>query len=74
MPRRRLLLPLAAALLASCAGLGGPKVITLDEAELARLVARHFPLERRAFELIELRVEAPQMALLPQSNRLATEA
>ena len=48
-------------------------MITLDEAELARRVARHFPLERRAFDLLELRVEAPQVTLQPDTNRLATE-
>lgn len=71
---RRFLLPAAAALLlAGCAGLGGPKVITLDEAELARLVAKNFPLERRALEILDLRLDAPRTTLQPQGNRLATE-
>lgn len=73
MTRRPLLLLLPALALAGCAGLAGPKVVTLDEAELARLVARNFPLERRALEVLELRLDAPRVALLPQSNRLATE-
>lgn len=74
MPRR-LLLALAATvlLLAGCAGLGGPKVITLDEADLTRLIAKNFPLDRRALELLEVRMDAPKVSLLPQSNRLATE-
>lgn len=74
--KRRFLFPAlagAASLLAGCAGFGGPKVITLDEAEMARLVARNFPLERRALEVLDLRLEAPRVALLPQSNRLATD-
>lgn len=72
--KRRILLPAAAALLlAGCAGIGGPKVITLDEAELARLMAKNFPLERRALEVLELRLEAPRVALLPTSNRLSTD-
>jgi hypothetical protein len=71
---RRYFFPLIAALaLAGCAGLTGPKVITLDEAELARLLAQNFPVERRALEILELRLEAPRVTLLPQSNRLATE-
>lgn len=71
---RRPLLPLLAVMaLAGCAGLAGPKVVTLDEAELARLMAKNFPLERRALEVLELRVDAPRVTLLPQSNRLATE-
>lgn len=72
--RRRILLPATAAfLLAGCAGLGGPKVLTLDEAELARLLAKNFPLERRALEILDLRLETPRITLQPQSNRLATE-
>lgn len=74
MMRRRFLLPLVAALaLAGCVGLAGPKVITLDEAELTRLLAQNFPIERRALEILDLRLEAPRVTLLPQSNRLATE-
>ncbi|MCW5663310.1 MAG: DUF1439 domain-containing protein [Piscinibacter sp.] len=72
--KRRFLLPAAAAvLLAGCAGVGGPTVLTLDEAELARLMAKNFPLERRALELFDLTLDAPRTTLLPQSNRLATE-
>lgn len=71
---RRLLLPLLAALtVAACTGLAGPKVVTLDEAELARLVAKNFPIERRALEILELRMDTPRVTLLPQVNRLATE-
>lgn len=71
---RRFLLPATAALLlAGCAGFGGPKVITLDEAELARLMAKNFPLERRALEILDLRLDAPRTTLLPQSNRLASD-
>lgn len=73
MNRRFLLAAAAALLLGGCAGLGGPKVITLDEAELTRLVAKNFPLDRRALEILELHLEAPRIALLPQSNRLSTD-
>lgn len=72
--KRRFLIPaLAAVVLAGCAGLGGPRVITLDEAELARLVAKNFPLERSALELLELRLDTPRIALLPDRNRLSME-
>ncbi len=74
MQRRHWLLTLASAalpLLPGCAGLGGPRVITLDEAELSRLVARAFPMNRRLLELLDLQLSAPRLQLLPDSNRLA---
>lgn len=74
MQRRHWLLTLASAalpLLSGCAGLGGPRVITLDEAELSRLVARAFPMNRRLLELLDLQLSAPRLQLLPDSNRLA---
>lgn len=74
MRSRRLVFTAAASvLLAACAGLGGPQVITLDEAELNRLVAKNFPQQRRALEILELKIDVPRVTLQPQSNRLATE-
>jgi hypothetical protein len=61
------------ALLAGCAGLGGTRVVTLDERQLAALVEREFPFDRRLLELVDVRVGAPRVRLLPESNRLATE-
>lgn len=57
--------------LGGCAGLGGPTVITLGEAELAQLVSRAFPLQRRLFELLEVDLAAPAVRLQPERNRLA---
>ncbi len=54
-----------------CASFGGPRVIRLDQADLIRLIERQFPLERRAFELIDLRVDRPDLVFLPDANRLA---
>ena len=62
-----------AVLLAGCASLGGPRVITLSEADLARLVDRQFPLDRRMLEVVDVRVGTPSMRLIPERNRLATE-
>ena len=62
-----------AVLVAGCATLGGPRVITLSEAELTRLVDRQFPLDRRLLEVVDVRVAAPTVRLLPERNRLATE-
>ena len=75
--RRRFLLRLGgvacAALAAGCAGLGGPRVITLSEADLARALARQFPFEGRVLQLVDLRVHTPRLRLLPETNRLATD-
>jgi hypothetical protein len=59
--------------LAGCATLGGPRVVTLSEAELTRLVDRQFPFDRRLLEVVDVRVGAPTVRLLPERNRLATE-
>jgi hypothetical protein len=77
VPLRRffgaLLVLLLAVLLAACAGLGGPTVVTIGEAELAALVERRFPFDRRILEVIDVRVGTPRLTLLPERNRLATE-
>jgi len=57
--------------LTGCAGLGGPPVITLGEAELNALAGRHFPLQRRVMEVMEVEASAPRLRLLPERNRLA---
>lgn len=67
-----LLLPLLGAI-GGCAGLGGPRVVTLDEAELAALVEKQFPFDRRLLEIVDLRVSAPSLRLVPERNRLASE-
>jgi hypothetical protein len=69
----RLALALLVAALAGCAGFGGPRVLTLSESQLATLLEREFPLDRRLLEVIDVRVGAPRVKLLPESNRLGTE-
>jgi hypothetical protein len=59
--------------LAACAGLSGPRVITLSEADLARQIANQFPLERNLLGALNIRVDAPRVKLLPESNRIGTE-
>lgn len=56
-----------------CANLAGPRVITLTEADLSRQIERQFPLERSLLGALSIRVEAPRVSLLPDSNRIATE-
>ncbi len=63
----------AAALLAGCAGLAGPRTVTVSEAELQQALQRQFPFDGRLLELIDLRIASPRLRLLPASNRLATE-
>ena len=57
--------------LAGCAGLGGPQVITLGQADLDRLLARKFPITRRVLELLDVTLSAPRLQLLPERNRIA---
>jgi hypothetical protein len=58
-------------LLSACAA--GPRTVSVSASELQALVAKRFPVERRLFEVFELRLSAPAVRLLPQDNRLATE-
>ena len=57
--------------LAGCAGLGGPQVITLGQADLDRLLARKFPMTRRVLELLDVTLSTPRLQLLPERNRIA---
>ena len=63
----------AGAGLAGCAGLGISHTVTFSESELALLLARQFPMERKVLEVIDLQVTNPQIHLLPESNRLGTD-
>ncbi len=64
----------AALALAGCAGLMRPDRVTISEAELARLLARQFPLDRRLLEVLDVRIDAPRLTLLPERNRLGVLA
>lgn len=72
-PNRRLLcINLAAwALLGGCAHLGGPPRIVLDEDDIARLLARQFPQDRRVLDVLDVSLQAPKVRLLAERNRLA---
>ncbi len=79
LPARRRLAILAAATFAlavalpGCAGLAGSHTVSLSESELALLLARQFPMERKVLEVIDLQVTNPQLRLLPETNRIGTE-
>ena len=72
-PASGLLSGLLSSLLVGCAGLGGPTVITLSEAEIAALIQRSFPLTRRVLEVFDVQLQAPSLRLLPAQNRLAVD-
>lgn len=70
-PTRRTVLVLGAAtVLAGCAVLD-PNRVTLSRSDLNRLAARQFPLQRRVLEVFDVTLEAPQLELVPERNRLA---
>jgi hypothetical protein len=76
LSRRRLLLsglaPLGLAL-AGCGSLGLPSQLTLSQSELDERLARRFPRTQRVLEVLDLTLSAPQVALLPEQNRLACD-
>lgn len=59
--------------LTGCAGLSGPRPLTLSQADLQRAIEREFPLQRRLFELIDVQIARPTVRLLPERQRIATE-
>ena len=71
MKRRHLILFPAAGALAGCAALLGPQSYTVDETELARLLARQFPRTQAIVGgLAELTLSSPELRLLPDRNKL----
>jgi Protein of unknown function (DUF1439) len=67
-----LILVCATSWLAGCAQLAGPRVMTLSEADFARMIGKQFPFDRRLLEVLDVRVAAPQLTLLPATNRIGT--
>lgn len=68
-----ILAALAGLLLAACGSLGGPRTITLSEADLLRALARQLPLESRFLDLLDVQVGSARLKTLPEANRLSTE-
>jgi hypothetical protein len=62
-----------AAGLSGCAGLGGPRQVSLSQQDLQRAIERQFPHQRRVLELIDINVARPTLRLLPDSNRIGTD-
>ena len=59
--------------LTGCTSLGGLRPLTLSQADLQRAIERHFPLQRRLLEVIDIQVARPTVRLLPERNRIAIE-
>ena len=73
-PRRALLggaLAAAALALAGCSV--GPRTVEVSQARLQELVARHFPVDKRVLDAIDLTLDAPRVGLQPEVNRISVE-
>ena len=69
---RALLILIVAFALAGCATIGGSRVLTFSEADLARMFEQHGPFRRTLLDVLDVRVQRPTVRLVPQSNRLAS--
>jgi hypothetical protein len=56
--------------LATCAGVGDPRSVTLTTADIERAIERQFPMDKRMLEIFDVNVKAPRISLLPERNRL----
>lgn len=59
--------------LAGCAGLGGPRSVSLSLEQLQAQLERQFPRQQRLLEVIDLTIARPNLRLLPERNRVATD-
>ena len=62
----------AALVLLGCTGLG-PHTVELSQARLQELVARHFPVDKRLLDVIDLTLDSPRIGLQPEANRISVE-
>lgn len=62
---------LVCGLLAACASVIGPRQIELPLWRLQEGIDRRFPLNDRVLELFDVQLSRPQLALLPDSDRVA---
>jgi hypothetical protein len=62
---------LACSLLASCANMFGPREVELPLYKLQAGMDRRFPLNNRVLELFDIQLTRPQLALVPETNRVA---
>ncbi|MET3133036.1 hypothetical protein AAKU55_003318 [Oxalobacteraceae bacterium GrIS 1.11] len=62
---------LACGLLASCAGLIGPRQLEVPLARLQQGLERRFPVENKLLNVFDVSLSRPQLSLLPESDRVA---
>jgi len=71
--RTLFLLAVTAFFLSACSTVTGPKVMTLSEADITRMLESHGPFQKRLLEVLDVRVNRPSVRMLPETNRLSTE-
>ncbi|HAT33750.1 MAG TPA: DUF1439 domain-containing protein [Janthinobacterium sp.] len=62
---------LAGALLASCASIIGPRQVELPLARLQQGLDKRFPVNNQILTMFDVRLSRPQLALLPDDDRVA---
>ena len=62
-----------ALLLSACAGLLQPREVVISEAKLQQMLEQRFPMDRRALEVFDVKLEVPRLQLQPSANRVRTE-
>lgn len=62
---------LACSLLASCAGLIGPRQLEVPLSRMQEGLERRFPINNRAMVLLDVQLNHPQLTMLPESDRVA---
>lgn len=73
--RMMLIAPLAAAaLLAGCASMTGPREVEVPIERLQRGLEEKFPLQQRALGVFELQLARPRLAILRDNDRLALDS
>jgi len=60
------------AALAGCTAFA-PNKLELSQARLQELVARHFPVDKRVLDAIDLTLDSPRIGLQPEANRISVE-
>jgi hypothetical protein len=61
-----------ALVLLGCGGFG-PRTVELSQARLQELVARHFPVDKRQPDVIDLTPYSPRVGLQPEANRISVD-
>lgn len=68
-----LILIASACLISACATLIGSRDVEIPLSSLQQGIAKRFPFNNRYLDLLDIMVSNPQVSLLPQTNRIATQ-